>query len=357
MTQWIAEDEISLISGYLLSQLGGGGVAVELHPGRALVQITLHIPDNPIGGYINGTLALSQWSSELKVESLTLGQLTIPAWLAEPIRNNGNAALKKIPEYNEALKALNGLQILENRVLVVYQWQPDLVDQLKDRGRDLAINDEMRERLLAYSKQINAVAENPALPKNVSLTEFMTPLFFLAQARGNDPVEENRAALLALSFYFSGVDIARMLGVNLPDKKTINKRLTLSGRYDFAQHFLSSAALTLMGGVGLADSIGLFKELDDAKGGSGFSFTDLGADRSGVKLAEFAIKSTASARKLQNHMTGRVREEDFIPYFLDLPELLSNKEFQKRYGGVGGVGYNKLLADIESRLDQAPLYQ
>jgi hypothetical protein len=356
VTQWIDEEEITLIAGYALSQLKGGGVNVELHPGRAYTQLTLGLPDNPIGPYMNISIYFSQWSSTLAIESLSIGSITVPGWIAEPLRDYGNLALMRIPEYKAAMHALNGLQLLEDRMLVIYQWQPDLVDKLKSQGRDLIVDEALKIRLLAYSKQIRLVAANPGLPRETSLTEFLKPLFVLADARGGAPVEENRAALLALSFFFSGVDIARMMGVQLPDGKQVNKRLTLSNRYDFAQHFLTSAALTLTAGQGFADTVGLFKELDDAKGGSGFSFTDLGADRTGVRLAELAVANAASARKVQAFMIKDLKEEQFIPHFLDLPELLTEEEFERVYGGVGGKRYNELVADIESRLDTCSLY-
>lgn len=357
VTQWIDEEEITLIAGYTLSQFRGGGVTVVLHPGRASVQLTLGLPDNPIGAYINITMSLSQWSSTLAIDTLSIGKVAMPRWIAEPLRNYGHRALMHVPEYQAAMQALNGLQLLEGRMLVIYQWQPELVDRLKSRGRELVVDKALKERLLAYSRQISAVASSRNLPRETSLIEFLSPLFMLAEARGGDPVEENRAALLTLSFFFSGVDIARMMGVQLPAEDRVNKRLTLSGRYDFAQHFLTSAALTLTAGQDFADTVGLFKELDDAKGGSGFSFTDLGADRAGVRLAQLAVADAISAKKLQASMAGNLKEEDFMPYFLDLPELLPAAKFQRIYGGVGGKHYNQVLVEIESRLDTCKLYQ
>jgi hypothetical protein len=356
VTQWIDEHEVSLVAGYLLSQLGGGGVAVELHPGRAFAQLSVKLPDNPLGKYVNFSMSMSQWSNVLAIEEMVLGSITVPGWLAETMRQHGNEALKRIPEYAATIDAINGFQILEDRMLIAFQWRPELVDQLKRKGQALAVDEELQARLLAYSKQIQAVAANPALDRRVSLTEFMTPLFSLAQARSDDPVEENRAALLALSFYFSGVDISRMLGVSLPEKKSVSKQLTLSNRYDFAQHFLTSAALTVTGNVDLANAVGLFKELDDASGGSGFSFTDLGADRAGVRAAEFATANAASAKKFQDVMTGRLNESDFIADFLDLPEFLPDDQFKAQYGGVDGKKYKEIVADIESRLNRLPIY-
>ncbi|MBV1878303.1 MAG: hypothetical protein KUG79_11725 [Pseudomonadales bacterium] len=357
-TKWIDEQELVLIVSYILAQLDDdAAIAIEIHPGRAYIQLTIRLPENPIGPYLNFTLLLNQSSSILSIDSLTLGHLTIPGWIAEFVKQSSHQALLEIPEYSASITSLNGLQLLEDRMLVRFQWQPELLGRIKSKGQAFFVDEDLKIRLLAYAKQINQIANDPSLANKVSLKEFLGPLFYLAQLRGGDPVEENRAALLALSFYFSGIDVARMLGVELPDKTSTKKRLTLSNRYDFAQHFLTSAALTLLVGEGLADKIGLFKELDDAMGGSGFSFTDLGADRAGVRLAEFAISDTTSALQLQTFMTTDFSEASFMPNFLDLPELLTHQNFEENFGGVNGQEYNKLLRKIETRIDQCPLYQ
>lgn len=348
-TQWIDEQEISLAANYLLSQITEGGVALELHPGYAYGQLSLLLPDNPIGRALNATLVLSQSSGVVFIESLAIGSVTIPRALAEPLRRFAHEQLLQVPEYKSAIASLNGLQLLEDRMLVVFQWNPDLLDKLKDSGRELLVDDVMRERLLAYSRQIRQVA--PSLAQTSSLADLTGPVFVLAQARGGDAIEENRAALMALSFYFSGVDLARMMGVELPGGENLGKRLTLSGRYDFAQHFLTSAALQLSSGsAAFADSIGLFKELDDAGGGSGFSFTDIGADRAGVIVAEVAIRSQESARYVQNFFIGRPPEGDFIPPLLDLPELMPNDAFKRDYGDINDPRYLRLIDEIEGRL-------
>jgi hypothetical protein len=349
-TQWIDEQEISLAANYFLGQLSQGGVAVELHPGYAYGQVSLLLPENPLGKAINATLILSQSSGQLFIESLNLGSLEIPGFVAEPIRQFAHNRLLGLPEYKAAIDSLNGLQLLEDRMLVVYQWNPALVDRLKESGKEMLVDDELRERLLAYTNQIVQVA--PTLPRISPLIDLMGPVFVLAQARGGDAVEENRAALLALSFYFSGVDLARMLGVEIRrDHAELGKKLTLSGRYDFSQHFLTSAALTVTSGKAeFADSIGLFKELDDAGGGSGFSFTDVAADRAGVVVAEVATRDDRGARYVQDFFTSMPQEEDFMPYALDLPELIPNDQFRRDYGNINDPRYLAVIDDIESRL-------
>ena len=46
-----------------------------------------------------------------------------------------------------------------------------------------------------------------------------------------------------------------------------------------------------------------------------------------------------------------------MPDVSDLPESLTEAELTKRYGGVGGPGYNGVLADIEARVGRLPVLQ
>jgi hypothetical protein len=63
-------------------------------------------------------------------------------------------------------------------------------------------------------------------------------------------------------------------------------RVLLGGRVDFPQHFLVSAALVLEGSGTLSQAIGLYKEMLDSRGGSGFSFTDMAANLAGTRFGE-----------------------------------------------------------------------
>lgn len=357
VTAWIDEQEISLAGNYLINQLTPGALAIQFKRGTAYTSISLELPQNPLGAYANALLILSQAGPGLSIESFTLGSLTIPKALAEPIRSFGHKQLMRLPEYKAAIHSVNGMQILDSRMLVQYQWDPNLVDSLKRTGKSMLADEAMRERLLAYSRQIRVVLAGNNLPREVSISEVLGPVFQLAKLRGGDPVMENTAALLALSFYFSGVDVARLYAIDLPPGPRIEKRILLSNRYDFSQHFLTSAALTLAArNTGFADSIGLFKELDDAEGGSGFSFTDIGADRAGVKLASFATRDANTAKHVQNFLAAKPPESAYMPNFLDLPELMPNDDFKRRYGGIDDARYLAVIEDIEMRLNNTPIY-
>ena len=58
-----------------------------------------------------------------------------------------------------------------------------------------------------------------------------------------------------------------------------------------------------------------------------------------------------------NALTTGMSDADLLPPVSDLPEHLPEAEFVARYGGVGGAGYQRLVATIESRLDAMPMFQ
>jgi hypothetical protein len=92
----------------------------------------------------------------------------------------------------------------------------------------------------------------------------------------------------------------------------------------------------------------------DSRGGSGFSFNDMAANRAGTLFGELALRDPA---RLQALLAGGVGEDALVPDMTDLPEFLSAAEFARQFGGVGGAGYTRLQADIERRLGALPLYR
>ena len=144
-------------------------------------------------------------------------------------------------------------------------------------------------------------------------------------------------------------------------QKTLAARLragtTAHGRADWTRHFSLSGALTVLSAVAPSDAAGLLKEELDADGGSGFSFGDLLADRSGTRFAELATRSEETAAAVQRRVAAGFRLDDFFPPGKDLPEDIPDSELRARYGGVGGPLYRKYADEIERRLASAAAYR
>jgi len=349
--------DLALILTYGIGRFVPAGAEVKLLPGTAVVSLTGQVPDNPLGAYLNLRFDLSQIPGEIQIDGLHIGGLQLPGWLANGIGWSIHKALQGDETYQAAIGSISGFRFAEDRLVVVYRWQSDLVEQVKSRGKALLIAEADRERLLAYAERIAAVTRAGQRSRKLPLVDMMSEVFQLAWERtgAQDAATENRAAIIALMFYVQGVDIPRLLDEPADSRfRTEPRKLVLQGRVDFAQHFLISAGIAAAGGSQLADAVGLYKEVDDSRGGSGFSFTDLAADRSGVRFAETATGSNAS--RVQALLAEDAEEALFMPEARDLPEFMSEAEFMRRYGGVGEPAYQKVADAIERRIDALDIH-
>ncbi len=212
-------------------------------------------------------------------------------------------------------------------------------------------------RLKAYSDRLAELIHATGPDASVSLFDLLQPLFALARQRSGDaaadanPAAENRAALVVLGLHVSG----RRLSSIVPAAQTWARprwvHITMHGRDDLPQHFVLSALLATKGSSPLADAVGLYKEVADAGGGSGFSFNDIAADRPVTRFGERAVQQPG---RLQAALAGPLNEFDLMPDFSELPEFLPAAEFRQRYGGVDSPAFLRVLADIDARLAATP---
>jgi hypothetical protein len=243
--------------------------------------------------------------------------------------------------------------IQDNQIALTYEWQADLPSKL----RTALLPAEERARLRAYQEGLASISRS-LKSKDVALTELLVPLFMLAADRSTDgdAVAENRAAIFLLTLYVNGQNLETIL----PDAKSWPQpqahRALLNRRDDFPKHFIISAALAARAGGPLSDAVGIYKEIDDSRAGSGFSFNDIAADRAGTRFGEYAA-SAASARKLQQRLRAGIGEKDLMPATENLPEFMPEREFIRRYGGVDAPESNKMMVDIERRIAALPLYR
>jgi hypothetical protein len=97
--------------------------------------------------------------------------------------------------------------------------------------------------------------------------------------------------------------------------------------------------------------------LDANKGGSGFSFADLMADRAGTRLAMISTQTNESALLAQERLANITSESAIIPTLGGLPEGITQQAFEKYYQGVKSTNYIAMLRHIDEQLSQIPLYQ
>ena len=362
----LSQRDLELLAKHAGRRLGGGlgtGAAdirarVRLQPGLALVQASLPLPANPLGGWLNVVAVLRQTDELPRVERLRLGRLPVPGWLAEAALPRLLGALGLRAQGELAQRLVSRVVFRPQQLVLAYAWPDNPQQELSNT----LVSPEDQARLQVYAERLALLSAELAPPGSaagpVSMARLLGPVFALARQRSPDAataVRENRAALVALAFLVNG----RGLGVLLPVARQWPQArplaITLAGRGDTPQHFLVSAALAAEGGGPLADAIGLYKEVADARGGSGFSFNDLAADRAGTRLGQRAVRDALALQAALGALAPGVQEADLLPPIADLPESMAERDFKRRFGGVGEPPYLKMLAAIEARLDRLPL--
>ena len=349
----ISQQDLDLAANYLAHFYANGSARVTLNHGKAELAASLRPPRLPVIFYFNVTAILTGDSPIPRFEDLRVGRLLIPGLVADWFMIRAMVQFLGKDAVDAAMQSVKKIDLRQGQLTVAYQWPSNPEQAL----RSAALSPDDQERLRAYQERLTLIG-NSTKAKKTSLAELLVALFELAEVRSQQgsPVAENRAAILVLALYVNG----KPLGIILPAAddwpRPMRGTVTLNGRDDLSKHFIISAALAAKAGGPLADAVGPYKEIEDARSGSGFSFDDIAADRAGTRFGEYAA-NPALAQKLQRQLSMGIGEKDIMPATDDLPESLPEKEFLKRFGGIGAPPYKKMMADIERRIAALPLYR
>lgn len=343
--------DVDLVVNYLLNRLDLGSSRIALEAGRIRIEATIRLPENPLARVANLRAVLRESTALPEIESLKLGRLPLPRWLAELAFTRAQEAMNESEEYRLAVDAIRSVAITPQALRITWAWN----DELSERLRALTLGTAERERLRAYHEQLARLSTT--LPPTASLARLLPPLMDLASERSTrgDAIAEQRALIAVLAFYVNGRHWSELVPEARHWRQAVPRQLTLRGRHDLAQHFSVSALIAAFAGSPLADAVGLHKELEDAHVGSGFSFPDLAADRAGTVFGQRA--TGPNALELARRVAAGIGEDDLVPEVADLPEFMNEVEFRRRFGGVGAPRYEEMRREIEQRIAACALYR
>jgi len=321
------------------------------------------LPDNPFGQYVNISMLVESSTTGLKIGRLSIGEIEIPTTIVRPVFILVMDQIAGPGRGKAFLETIRSVQVTGSQIRVVYRPKDGLLDELKTAAKKTVVaGDATITR--AYWEALHDLHRRTPEGSHVSITQYIPPMFALAKRRsaGGNAIEENKGAIFALAMFFGDIRIERFVGeVRRGEYKGAPRKLShvrLQGRHDWVQHYLLSAGLALAGGRGIADFIGEIKEVQDATNKvSGFSFTDIAADRAGVRFAEVATGSVDGAREIQNYLARGIGEGQFFPEIRDLPEGLTDAQFKSRYGERESAAYKRQIAEIDRGIAQIPLYR
>lgn len=335
---------------HLASRLRGRA-ALDISRGQAEIKASFKLPYPSWRPFVNVQARLSGSPGDLRLEAVRFGNFELPTSLVLAgargvLRHAGYA-----DEWELVRGAIRSVEVVPRRqsVNVVYVWHPELLDRARARALALTNGDvlhlERAQRSLAAL--LTHRAQNLAIP----LPEILQPMLSLP---GEDPLEQRRASLLVMAAYMAGKGLTAVVPDADAWPRPAPRVLSLRGRHDIAQHFVVSAALAAWAGEPAANAIGLYKELEDSRHGSGFSFADLAANLAGTRFGKLLLDDPA---RIDEMLKDRLVDDDLTPDLRGLPEYLSERDFVRFYGSIDSPAYRNMVDEIERRMDAQPLYR
>ncbi len=350
----LGEKDLDLVANYLADKFLKGSARVALAGNNARVSASLPVPGITAKLYVNVHAELTEATPLPRFASLRVGRLPVPGFVADWLLMR--SLIYWVGENNlQALfRAVRKIDVNQGQLAVTFEWN----EILKRNLRSALVSHPDSSRLQFYQQRLSEITRTISTP-SMALTELLVPLFQLAQerSRAGDPPEENRAAIFVLSFYVTGRGLEEIVPAASHWPRAVARTVLLKGRDDFPKHFMVSAALAAKASGAFSDAVGLYKEYADSRGGSGFSFNDIAANRAGSRFGEFASKDAASARKIQYIVARGISDQDIIPLTEDLPEFMSDAEFKRVFGGPESLAYKQIIAVIERRVIELTIFR
>lgn len=352
----LTQPELQLLTDYLLSRRPPAAGSIKLQANSLTLQASIPVPSPGGNRHLNLSLQLRQSSAGLRLAELRIGDLDLPEWQLDLLWKELLPRLLN-DRLQLALAAIEEFNIEPERISIAYQplptepglEAPDTPPTLLDQ-----------EALRVYQQRLVDFTRHPETTHQLQLVNLLLQLSGPTPAAqdSTDLIADNRSLLLVVGAYVNGHSIRPLFGDRQSHAaKPTPKQVLLLGRHDLAQHFAGSAALAAVGSRTLADAAGLFKEMEDSRQGSGFSFRDLAADLAGARFGQLATESEAAARYLRRQLDSGLRARDLMPDIHDLPERLSESELERDFGGVEGTGYLEIRRMIEQRIEDCTLYR
>ena len=354
----LTQPDLNLAANYLLNRYSKSAAQIEFKNNAVRFKVTMTLPKNSLGQYLNISFRLGN-DDHSTLPSLTkfkAGKLLLPAKFAAFVIDNTIRHTSLNEYFILATRPIKAIKIDQQKITIVYYSNMNTLIQ----ARNFLTQGSANSNLDIYQQKIAEVISRHDPEWRLSLADLLKALFELAYQRSTleNAIEENKMAIMAVNNYVNRKETKQFM--SFPGSKpTAEKRYPafLFKRIDLAQHFIASAAITASVNGQIAKVVGEEKELSDLQGGSGFSFIDLAADKAGTRFGEMATSSPESARKIQKAMSEIKDYRDFMPDPLDLPEHMSEAEFNQRYQSLDSATFQELSRQIDARIAAMPIYK
>ncbi|MCP4753844.1 MAG: hypothetical protein GY866_23415 [Proteobacteria bacterium] len=378
------QTDMSALLEVLNSKTSRGNANCVLVGERLSVTASLKLMESPFRRYLNiqavSNIIIQQGQLELDLDSFKAGSIRLPAFLVESMMNSFvvprlMTMIQKNPKTKAFLNSVQKLEITDSRLTIAYGSNISLMEvfAMGSQSKSRMAAEEGKQVIMAYKTIVDLVQQLPANENQFrSVMEAGFSYAVQLTDQGMTAVKSNRIALSALGMYFGDVSAMKsyfgegnLNQIMDPDNelesyhanaKKHRSSSVIYKRGDWPQHFVVSAMLTALLGQEMADIIGINKELKDLSG-TGFSFSDIWADRAGVAFANWILKDEEAAQKAQRDIQQGFLIEDYFPFPSNLPKNMSRAEFESVYGSIKSSEFRQQIEEIDSTLAMSPAYQ
>lgn len=352
----LSEDELNSML-LLANDLAGVNMRINLgvNNGIFVFQLDTRMLSQPL--YINGLCLLGGAAGKLidecKIGLIPINGKVVQFFIAKSALLFGGRELAELVE-----DSFSSVQVEQGHLIGKMRKSQSLGEDIRQRKRQFVNVSKRLFQNATVHKDAVAVyidALNSIPHSETRLSVYIAQAFKTAKALPNamPPKKENEAALWAVAILVGSNKFADMIGL---DSLPYNLRRTqINGRFDLSLHYVYSMIIEMTTNVSLSNKIGLYKELLDSEGGSGFSFDDLVADRAGTKLAHVATLDNKHAVHMQTLFASN--EIILLPK-LDFPKNnLKSNNFELYFGGARNSELEAIIKRIDAAIENLEIYK
>lgn len=334
---------------HLASRFRDARARVETIDDLIRIHVSLRLPGVPQRPFVNIRADVRPTGALPELQAFRIGRLELPPGLVLTAARLLIEASDVSEEFELLRRTIVAVSIAPGgrNLQIAYVWDPAMFERLRTR----AVAETDPEQLRNVNDALSAMLSHRAAHVPIRLTEILPAL---QAGDDSDGFARQRSVLLILAAYLGGKDLSKIIPELNGWKRPVARELVLHDRNDIAQHFIISAALAAWAGEPLAEAIGVWKELEDARAGSGFSFADLAADRAGTRFGQLVRERDA---RIEILLSGPLVDGDLVPSLAGLPEYIPAAEFRRRYGSTESPAYRALIEDIDRRIAALALYR
>lgn len=335
---------------------------------RVFAQASLPLPWPLEGQWLNVEGVAPEFQGSPRLEHIDVGGWSLPpAPLVEMARMAANLVLGNHAG-DVVLGSAEGLVIEDDQLLLSLALREDDKNGFMNALFGVLRGEAMpsSEMIDDYYVDLRRAIDAGELPDRGSYLPHLRFVLARVLERSNDETLANEytAGVFALAKACGAQEfsmiVGRLVGRPRDDMAGWQRacdEVVFADRIDIRRHFATAAALRAASNRGMSVSIGEFKELYDSLGSgsrSGFDFSDIGADQSGIRLSDTIMAGTrADLSRTLNHLQA---ESDVLVDVTRLPQIMPRAEFEARFGSISSEAYAKQFADIEALIDEIPIH-